>query len=97
MGVAPGSALALAGADRLTVRNAGGGEPLRVRLSSADVVVRPDGRIMRRCHLERARAYFDRRGPATVVMARFLPVIRTFTPITSPALARCAIARNAPP
>jgi membrane-associated protein len=36
---------------------------------------------MRRSHLERAQEYFDRRGPATVVLARFLPVIRTFTPI----------------
>lgn len=45
--------------------------------------VRPDGRIMRRSHLERAREYFDRRGPATVVLARFLPVIRTFTPIVA--------------
>jgi membrane-associated protein len=44
---------------------------------------RPDGRIMRRAHLERAQAYFDRRGPATVVLARFLPVVRTFTPIVA--------------
>ena len=45
--------------------------------------VRPDGPIIRRSHLERAREYFDRRGPATVVVARFLPVIRTFTPIVA--------------
>ena len=45
--------------------------------------VRPDGRIMRRSHLERAQEYFDRRGPATVVLARFLPVLRTFTPIVA--------------
>jgi membrane-associated protein len=45
--------------------------------------VRPDGRILRRGHLERAQAYFDRRGPATVVLARFLPVVRTFTPIVA--------------
>jgi len=45
--------------------------------------VRPDGRILRQRHLERARVYFDRRGPATVVLARFLPVVRTFTPIVA--------------
>ena len=43
--------------------------------------VRPDGRFIRQSHLQRAQAYFDRRGPATVVLARFLPVVRTFTPI----------------
>jgi membrane-associated protein len=43
--------------------------------------VRPDGRFIRQSHLLRAQAYFDRRGPATVVLARFLPVVRTFTPI----------------
>lgn len=43
--------------------------------------VRPDGRFIRQSHLLRAQAYFDRRGPATVVVARFLPVVRTFTPI----------------
>jgi membrane-associated protein len=47
------------------------------------VWVRPDGRILRRSHLRRAQEYFDRRGPATVVLARFLPVIRTFTPIVA--------------
>jgi membrane-associated protein len=45
--------------------------------------VRPDGRIIRQSHLRRAQAYFDRRGPATVVLARFLPVVRTFTPIVA--------------
>ena len=45
--------------------------------------VRPDGRFIRQSHLLRAQAYFDRRGPATVVLARFLPVVRTFTPIVA--------------
>jgi membrane-associated protein len=44
---------------------------------------RPDGRIMRRSHLERAQEHFNRRGPTTVVLARFLPVVRTFTPIVA--------------
>jgi membrane-associated protein len=44
---------------------------------------RPDGRFLRRAHLERAQTYFDRRGASTVVLARFLPVMRTFTPIVA--------------
>src|SRR5207244_8077237 len=45
--------------------------------------VMPGYRIMRQRHLERAQAYFDRRGPVTVILARFLPVVRTFTPIAA--------------
>ena len=45
--------------------------------------VRPDGRFIRRSHLKHAHEYFDRRGPATVVLARFVPVVRTFTPIVA--------------
>jgi len=31
----------------------------------------------------RAQAFFDRRGPSAVVGARFIPVVRTFTPIVA--------------
>ena len=41
---------------------------------------RPDARLFKRRHLERATAYFDTHGNKTIVLARFIPVIRTFTP-----------------
>ncbi|MEO9326077.1 DedA family protein [Nocardioides sp. C4-1] len=31
-------------------------------------------------HLEAARSFFDRHGPTAVVSARFVPLVRTFTP-----------------
>ena len=42
---------------------------------------RPDSRFFKRRHLERARSYFERYGARTVIFARFIPVVRTFTPV----------------
>lgn len=44
---------------------------------------RPDGRLFRQQHLTRATEFFDRRGPRTIVLARFIPVVRTFTPVVA--------------
>ncbi|RYB93685.1 DedA family protein [Nocardioides oleivorans] len=41
---------------------------------------RPDSRLFSRKHADRARAFFDRHGSRAVVLARFVPVVRTFTP-----------------
>jgi membrane-associated protein len=38
---------------------------------------RPDGRIYKRSHLEHTHAYFERYGPETVMVARFVPFVRT--------------------
>ncbi len=42
---------------------------------------RPDSRLFRQSHLEKARRYFEQYGPKTVVLARFIPIVRTFTPV----------------
>ena len=39
---------------------------------------RPDSRLFKQEHVERARRYFDRYGAKTIVVARFVPVVRTF-------------------
>jgi membrane protein DedA with SNARE-associated domain len=44
---------------------------------------RPRSRWFSRSHAERAQAFFDRHGPKAVVLARFLPVVRTFTPVVA--------------
>jgi membrane-associated protein len=41
---------------------------------------KPDARLFKRRHLERATKYFETHGNKTIVLARFIPVIRTFTP-----------------
>jgi membrane-associated protein len=42
---------------------------------------RPDSRLFKRENVARAQSYFDRHGPKTIVLARFVPVVRTFAPI----------------
>ncbi|MEP9361631.1 VTT domain-containing protein [Nocardioides sp. CN2-186] len=41
---------------------------------------RPQSRLLDPAHLERASSFFDRHGPRAVILARFVPVARTFTP-----------------
>ncbi len=44
---------------------------------------RPDSRFFHKRNVDRARAYFDEHGSKTVVLARFIPVVRTFTPVVA--------------
>lgn len=44
---------------------------------------REDGRLFRREYLNRAEAFFDRYGSRSIVLARFVPIVRTFTPIVA--------------
>ena len=40
-------------------------------------------RFFRREYLDRTRAYFVRHGGKTVILARFIPIVRTFTPFVA--------------
>ena len=42
---------------------------------------RPESRFFKHEHVEKAQAYFDRHGAKTIVLARFVPIVRTFAPI----------------
>jgi membrane-associated protein len=44
---------------------------------------RPNSRLFKRENLERAAAFFDRYGARSIVLARFVPIVRTFTPIVA--------------
>ena len=41
---------------------------------------RPDSRWIRQDHLRRTQAFYDRYGGITIVIGRFVPIIRTFAP-----------------
>ncbi len=44
---------------------------------------RPKSRLFNPTNLAKAHAFFERRGPFAVVLARFVPIVRTFTPIVA--------------
>jgi membrane-associated protein len=39
-----------------------------------------DSRFFKKAYLERTHAFFEKYGPMTIVIGRFLPIIRTFAP-----------------
>ena len=39
---------------------------------------RPDSRLFKHEYVEKAQHYFDKYGPKTIVVARFIPIVRTF-------------------
>lgn len=44
---------------------------------------RPESRLFAPSHAERAQRFFDRYGPRAVIIARFVPVVRTFVPVVA--------------
>jgi membrane-associated protein len=42
---------------------------------------RPDSRFFKQEYVERTHQFFERHGPKTIVIARFVPVVRTFAPV----------------
>jgi membrane-associated protein len=44
---------------------------------------RPDSRFFKQANVEKATAFFEKYGPKTIVLARFVPIVRTFTPIVA--------------
>jgi membrane-associated protein len=44
---------------------------------------RPDSRLFKQENLARARDFFRRYGARSIVLARFVPIVRTFTPVVA--------------
>ncbi|MEE4545201.1 VTT domain-containing protein [Streptomyces sp. V4-01] len=44
---------------------------------------RPDSRLFKMENIEKAHGFFEHHGPKAIVMACFVPIVRTFTPIVA--------------
>jgi membrane-associated protein len=44
---------------------------------------RPDSRLFKQENVEKAHDFFEKYGPKSLVLARFVPIVRTFTPIVA--------------
>jgi membrane-associated protein len=53
------------------------------RKAGPAVFRRPDSRLFKQQYVEKAYAYFDRYGARTIVLARFVPIVRTLAPLVA--------------
>jgi membrane-associated protein len=44
---------------------------------------RPDSRLFKQAHVDKAEEFFARHGSKAIVLARFVPIVRTFTPVVA--------------
>jgi len=53
------------------------------RKAGPSIFRRPNSRLFKHENVEKAQAFFDKYGPKAIVLARFVPIVRTFVPIVA--------------
>ena len=44
---------------------------------------KPDAKIFKQAHIQTAQKFYEKHGGKTIIMARFVPIVRTFAPIVA--------------
>lgn len=53
------------------------------RATGPRIFTRQDSFLFNRKHLLRAQAFYERHGGKTIIIARFMPIVRTFAPVVA--------------
>jgi membrane-associated protein len=53
------------------------------RLSGPRIFTREDSLLFNKKHLYRAQDFYERHGGKTIILARFMPIVRTFAPVVA--------------
>jgi membrane-associated protein len=53
------------------------------KITGPRLFTRESSLLFNRKHLERAHAFYERHGGKTIILARFMPIVRTFVPVVA--------------
>lgn len=53
------------------------------RRTGPHIFKKPDARIFKQAYVQRAQAFYEKHGGKTIIIARFIPIVRTFAPIVA--------------